>query len=63
MYHFRSTPKITATRGCRADVAVWPASLLGGARGVGVGDGTAAKGVGEATSLRSAETGVVVGLG
>lgn len=43
---------MTATRGCRADGAVWPLSLLGGAWDVEVGNGgTAAEAGEEATSL------------
>jgi hypothetical protein len=53
MYHLRSTPRITATRGCSADGAVWPASLLSGVWDVEeVGDGgIAVEADGEATSL------------
>lgn len=52
MYHLRSTPRITATRGCKGEEPVWPASLLSGVWDVSeVGDGGAAGDGAEATSL------------
>lgn len=46
MCHLRSTPRITATRGCSGEDAVWPASLPSGVLGAsGVGDGGATAGV------------------
>lgn len=52
MYHLRSTPRITATRGCNGEEPAWPASLLSGVWDVSeVGDGGTARGAAEATSL------------
>ena len=52
IYHLRSTPRMTATRGWSADEAVWPASLLSGVGEVEeVGEGGTAEEDGEATSL------------
>jgi hypothetical protein len=56
MYHLRSTPKMTATRGCSGEDVVWPASLPSGVWDVSeVGDGGATTaGVDrDATSLRN----------
>lgn len=51
-HHFRSTPKMTATRGCRADGIVWLASLLVDVWDVEAGEGGTAVDVsGEATAL------------
>jgi hypothetical protein len=47
MYHLRSTPRITATRGCSGEDAVWPASLPSGVLDASeVGDGGTTAGVG-----------------
>jgi hypothetical protein len=54
MCHLRSTPSITATRGCSGEDVVWPASLPSGVWDVSeLGDGgTTAGVVRDATSLR-----------